>query len=311
MMDISQLSDAELLSRVTAGDAAAEEALAERYSRLVRICARPLFLAGGDSEDLIQEGMLGLLSAIRQYDPASNVPFKAYAEVCISNRIYSAIKSASRQKHSPLNSGISLDSILSEESQTQASTYPGANCRVTEEQVLARESEQALLPGICPRLRRGCFGCICPVCRMQKWRLRPANPKNPSTMPYSGSAANWRGSPISATSARAERNIADRQVFQKRGFIMFEDKTLKCKECGADFIFTAGEQEFYAEKGFQNEPQRCKACRDARKNAARGPREFFTATCAACGGEARVPFEPKSDRPVYCSECFAKMREQH
>ena len=145
MMDISQLSDAELLSRVTAGDAAAEEALAERYSRLVRICARPLFLAGSDSEDLIQEGMLGLLSAIRQYDPASNVPFKAYAEVCISNRIYSAIKSASRQKHSPLNSGISLDSILSEESQTQASTYPGANCRVTEEQVLARESEQELL----------------------------------------------------------------------------------------------------------------------------------------------------------------------
>lgn len=76
MMDISQLSDAELLSRVTAGDAAAEEALAERYSRLVRICARPLFLAGGDSEDLIQEGMFGLLSAIRQYDPASNVRSK-------------------------------------------------------------------------------------------------------------------------------------------------------------------------------------------------------------------------------------------
>ena len=130
-------------------------------------------------------------------------------------------------------------------------------------------------------------------------------------MPCSGSAANWRGSPISATSAKAERNIADRQVFQKRGFIMFEDKTLKCKECGAEFVFTAGEQEFYAEKGFQNEPQRCKACRDARKNSARGPREYFTATCAACGGEARVPFEPKSDRPVYCSECFAKMREQH
>ena len=90
---------------------------------------------------------------------------------------------------------------------------------------------------------------------------------------------------------------------------MYEDKTLVCKECGKEFVFTAGEQEFYAERGFQNEPQRCKSCRDARKNAARGPREFFTATCAACGGEARVPFEPKSDRPVYCSECFAKMRE--
>ena len=67
---------------------------------------------------------------------------------------------------------------------------------------------------------------------------------------------------------------------------MYEDKTLVCKECGKEFVFTAGEQEFYAERGFQNEPQRCKSCRDARKNAARGPREFFTATCAACGGEA-------------------------
>ena len=78
---------------------------------------------------------------------------------------------------------------------------------------------------------------------------------------------------------------------------MYEDKTLVCKECGQEFVFTAGEQEFYAERGFQNEPQRCKACRDARKNAARGPREYFTAVCAACGGEAKVPFEPKSDRP--------------
>ena len=67
---------------------------------------------------------------------------------------------------------------------------------------------------------------------------------------------------------------------------MYEDKTLVCKECGKEFVFTAGEQEFYAERGFQNEPQRCKACRDARKNAARGPREYFTAVCAACGGEA-------------------------
>ena len=90
---------------------------------------------------------------------------------------------------------------------------------------------------------------------------------------------------------------------------MYEDKTLVCKECGNEFVFTAGEQEFYAERGFQNEPQRCKSCRDARKNAARGPREYFTATCASCGGEAKVPFEPKSDRPVYCSNCFSKIRE--
>ncbi len=89
---------------------------------------------------------------------------------------------------------------------------------------------------------------------------------------------------------------------------MYEDKTLVCKECGAEFVFTAGEQEFYAEKGFVNEPQRCKACRDARKNAARPEREMHTAICANCGKEAKVPFKPREDRPVYCSECFASMR---
>ena len=91
---------------------------------------------------------------------------------------------------------------------------------------------------------------------------------------------------------------------------MYEDKTLKCKECGNDFVFTAGEQEFYAEKGFQNEPHRCKNCRDKRKNATREQREMFTTTCANCGKEAKVPFQPTSDRPVYCSECFAAMKQQ-
>ena len=91
---------------------------------------------------------------------------------------------------------------------------------------------------------------------------------------------------------------------------MFEDKTLICKECGAEFVFTAGEQEFYQSKGFVNEPQRCKTCRDARKNASRGEREMHTAVCAACGGEAKVPFQPRVVRPVYCSECFAKMKEE-
>ncbi|GHU48577.1 zinc-binding protein [Clostridia bacterium] len=83
-----------------------------------------------------------------------------------------------------------------------------------------------------------------------------------------------------------------------------EDRTLRCKDCGSDFIFTAGEQQFYQEKGFVNEPQRCKVCRDAKKNQGRS-REMFVGVCADCGGEARVPFQPHNDRPVYCSECFA------
>ena len=91
---------------------------------------------------------------------------------------------------------------------------------------------------------------------------------------------------------------------------MYQDEVLVCKDCGAEFTFTAGEQEFYAEKGFQNKPQRCKACRDKKKNAAKAPRELFTAVCASCGGEAKVPFEPSSDKPVYCSECYAKMKAE-
>ena len=92
---------------------------------------------------------------------------------------------------------------------------------------------------------------------------------------------------------------------------MYEDKTLVCKECGAEFVFTAGEQEFYAEKGFVNEPQRCKACRDARKSAGKPDREMHTAICANCGAEAKVPFRPREDRPVYCSECFAAMKGEN
>lgn len=91
---------------------------------------------------------------------------------------------------------------------------------------------------------------------------------------------------------------------------MYEDKTLVCKECGNEFIFSAGEQEFYAEKGFVNEPQRCKPCRDARKNAGRSERVIYTGVCASCGGEAKVPFEPKEGRAVYCSECYAKLNEE-
>jgi CxxC-x17-CxxC domain-containing protein len=95
---------------------------------------------------------------------------------------------------------------------------------------------------------------------------------------------------------------------------MFEDKTLVCKECGSDFIFTAGEQEFYAEKGFQNEPARCKSCRDARKANGRrtsggnGIREMHDAICAECGSPTQVPFVPKNDRPIYCNDCYQARR---
>lgn len=87
----------------------------------------------------------------------------------------------------------------------------------------------------------------------------------------------------------------------------FEDKSLTCKECGNEFIFTAGEQEFYAEKGFENLPARCPECRRRRKNESRGrEREMFAVTCASCGCDTEVPFRPSGERPVYCSDCYRK-----
>lgn len=91
---------------------------------------------------------------------------------------------------------------------------------------------------------------------------------------------------------------------------MFKDKTITCKDCGQEFTFTAKDQEFFAEKGFNNEPQRCKVCRDARKDNSRGrsnnDRQMFDAVCSECGRSCKVPFEPRNDRPIYCSDCFRK-----
>ena len=90
---------------------------------------------------------------------------------------------------------------------------------------------------------------------------------------------------------------------------MYEDKTLICRDCGREFIFTAGEQEFFAERGLENEPQRCPDCRRARKHDNRRQRELFEVVCASCGAVTTVPFEPKPDRAVYCGECYAKRRQ--
>ena len=94
---------------------------------------------------------------------------------------------------------------------------------------------------------------------------------------------------------------------------MYNDKTLACKDCGSEFVFTSGEQEFYAEKGFQNEPTRCTSCRQARKAERNGGntgarRELFDATCSACGVETKVPFQPSGEKPVYCRDCFQGRR---
>ena len=137
----NELTDTELQRLAINGDSSAENELAIRYLRLVRICSRPYFLAGGDSEDLIQEGMMGLLSAIREYNSDMGSSFKNYVELCVKRRLLSAVKSASRLKHAFLNDGVSLEEILSEESRNLSAYCVEAFSRSPEEQVLARESK--------------------------------------------------------------------------------------------------------------------------------------------------------------------------
>ena len=85
-----------------------------------------------------------------------------------------------------------------------------------------------------------------------------------------------------------------------------DNKVLACKECGRNFDFTVRDQQFYAQKGFTNEPQRCKECRDSRKAGGAGsqPRQNYETVCAECGVQTTVPFKPRGDRPVYCRACF-------
>lgn len=101
--------DEVLCALTAAGDRLAEETLIRRYSRLVRVCARPFFLAGGDSEDLIQEGMLGLLKAIREFDPLRDASFRTFSVICIRRCILSAIAAASCNKHGPLNESVPFE----------------------------------------------------------------------------------------------------------------------------------------------------------------------------------------------------------
>ena len=93
---------------------------------------------------------------------------------------------------------------------------------------------------------------------------------------------------------------------------MFQDETLTCRDCGREFIFSASEQAFFEEKGFQNKPTRCPECRRARRaqngGAAPAQRQMYQVVCDGCGQTTEVPFQPRGDRPVYCRDCFNAQR---
>lgn len=140
-------SDEDLCALAASGNREAEEVLVTRYNRLVRTCARPFFLVGGDSEDLTQEGMVGLIKAVREYDADKEASFRTFAEICIRSRLYSVLRAAARDKHSPLNQSVPLDTpFLDSNSYTSGTSHLAQ--RNPEDFLIDREHTAALLAGV-------------------------------------------------------------------------------------------------------------------------------------------------------------------
>lgn len=145
---ILERQDDESLCRLAAsGSREAEEILVCRYTRLVRTCARPFFLIGGDSEDLTQEGMVGLIKAVREYDTEKAASFRTFAEVCIRNRLYSVLRAAARDKHLPLNQSVPLDPPFFDSNSYTSGTNDLAQGN-PETFLIDREHTAALLAGV-------------------------------------------------------------------------------------------------------------------------------------------------------------------
>ena len=146
-LPLERQSDEALCALAASGVRQAEEVLVTRYNRLVRTCARPFFLIGGDSEDLTQEGMVGLIKAVREYDPAKAASFRTFAEICIRSRLYSVLRAAARDKHMALNQSVPLDTPFFD-----ANSYTSGTSDLTqrdpEAYLIDREHTAALLSGV-------------------------------------------------------------------------------------------------------------------------------------------------------------------
>lgn len=147
MPEMGMQSDEELCLLAASGNRLAEEALVTRYNRLVRTCARPFFLAGGDSEDLTQEGMVGLITAVREYDAGKEASFRTFAEICIRSRLYSVLRASARDKQQPLNQSLSLDDSHFDSNPLTSGTNNLAQ-RNPEDFLIDREHTAALLSGV-------------------------------------------------------------------------------------------------------------------------------------------------------------------
>ncbi len=141
-------SDEILCDLTRGGDRNAEETLVSRYTRLVRQLARPFYLAGGDSDDLIQEGMIGLIYGVREYDSERAASFRTFAETCIRNRLFSAVRAAARDKHTPLNQSIPLETPFFDSRTTSSIGTPLMFQVNPEDLIIGREDARDTIRGV-------------------------------------------------------------------------------------------------------------------------------------------------------------------
>lgn len=140
-MEKRENKDGKLVRLAQSGDNDAMEQLCAEYKDTVRMLARPYFLIGADRDDLIQEGMIGLYKAVRDYEPGHDMSFRSFAELCIVRQIITAIKQATRKKHVPLNTYISFYKATDDENErTLIDTMPAARTDNPEELIISRES---------------------------------------------------------------------------------------------------------------------------------------------------------------------------
>ena len=159
----SDMDDNEIIALAKNGSESAQEYLIEKYKKIVRIKARGYYIMGGDTEDIIQEGMIGLYKAIRDFDETKQVNFYSFASLCITRQIHTAIKSANRQKHIPLNSSVSLDRAVFEENEdfTYLETFRTGDIYNPENLIISSENktelEQRIAKSLSPLEKRVLF----------------------------------------------------------------------------------------------------------------------------------------------------------
>lgn len=154
MTEYQNLTDEQLIEHLRAGDENITDYILDKYKPLVLRKANAMYLIGGDTDDLIQEGMIGLFKAIRDYRAERTASFFHFAELCITRQLYSAVEASKRKKHVPLNTYVSLYSTTGEEGRTLAETIPTEGTDDPEQQMIDQENLRAFWEEVRKRLSK-------------------------------------------------------------------------------------------------------------------------------------------------------------